>query len=481
MEEIVEKVFDLLSNRFGYQLVQLRFVDHKEEIIQYRNGLPYNCGFNENKGVGIRIRMNDAWGFAATDDLSNEGILDAAELSWRTAKASSRVSRKNKIKLSEEKVYDDKFTVKIDKDPFDMNYEEKASIIEETNLATSGDYVKMTLASYRSRDQNINLYTSDGNRIEQRIMYTGVSVMGVAVNAGEIQSRNLQNFKNRGWEAVEEFNPLATAIKVRKELSDLVTIAERCPVNLCGSLILEPYMLGLTIHESTGHPTELDRVLGYEADFAGTSWMTPDKIGTQYGNELVNITQDPSMHDVLGSFKYDDEGVKARPVSIIKNGIFTGYQSDREHASILGEKSSGNSRAENFGNVPIIRMNNMYLETPDQGSDGSFKNIEELIEDTKNGIYALNWKSHSIDDKRLNFQFNTQIGYRIIDGEIKAMLKDVTYQGISPEFWGSTSGLTRESQIYGLPYCGKGSPTMQVGIVSHGGPWTRFEDVRMGI
>ena len=374
--------------------------------------------------------------------------------------------------------------MRIDKDPFEMDFEDKAELVQDANKRTlDGDLVKMALTFYRCRDQQVNFYSSDGNNIEQRIMFTGASVQGVAIAAGANQSRNIQNFKTRGWEAIEEFDLLATAEKANTELTQLVTEAETCPKNIKGTLILEPYQLGLTIHESCGHPTELDRALGYEADFAGTSWMTPDRLDKlKYGNEMINITQAPTMPDVLGHFKYDDEGVQARSVPIIKNGIFIGYQSDREHAALLGiKRSSGNSRAENFANVPIIRMNNLYLEAPRDNADGSYKNVEEMIEDTQDGIYGINWKSHSIDDKRLNFQFNTQIGYRIKNGEIAGILKDVTYQAITPEFWGSTSGLTRTTEIYGLPYCGKGSPSMQVGIVSHGGPWGRFEDISMGI
>ena len=244
-------------------------------------------------------------------------------------------------------------------------------------------------------------------------------------------------------------------------------------------MILEPYQLGLTIHESCGHPAELDRVLGYEADFAGTSWLTPEKLNKlQYGNEKINITQDPSMPDVLGHFMYDDEGFQAKAVPVIKEGKFVGYETDREHASLIGlERSSGNSKADEFFNVPIIRMNNLYLESDPNGYD----NVEDMISDTKDGIYGLNWKSHSIDDKRLNFQFATQIGYRIENGEITKPLKNVTYQAITPEFWGACSGLTKNREIYGMPDCGKGSPAMQVGYVSHGGPWGRFENVMMGI
>ncbi len=485
MEDLANKVFDLLADRPEFTLAQVRFVTHHEEMISFRNGQPFNSGRQRVSGVGIRIRSNNAWGFAATDDLSTGGILKAAEAAWKTARASTRVPRPKKVDLVPEDVYEDKYHVRIDKDPLKMDFEEKAELILETNKRTmeGSPYVKMAQTFYRCRDQLVHFYSSDGNKIEQRIMFTGIFINGVAVAPPHSQTRILQNFMTRGWETVTMFEPLEKAEQVKKEVTELVTTAENCPKNYKGTLILEPYQLGLTIHESCGHPSELDRVLGYEADFAGTSWLTPDKLNSlKYGNEMVNITQDPSMPDVLGHFKYDDEGVKARPVPIIKEGIFVGYESDREHAALLGlPRSSGNSRAENYNHVPIIRMNNLYLEAPKPGSDGAYKNIEEMIEDTKDGIYALNWKSHSIDDKRLNFQFNTQIGYRIENGEITKTLRDVTYQAITPEFWGAVSGLTLKTEIYGLPYCGKGSPVMQVGIVSHGGPWGRFENVNMGI
>lgn len=485
MEDLANKIFALLGDKDGFQLAQTRFVNHRQEIIQFRNGMPYNSSRQRQDGVGIRVRVNHAWGFAATDDVSSSGVLAAAEMAYKTAKASASVSRKEPVKLVEEPIYQDKYHVRIDKDPFKMDFAEKADLVKEANQRTmeGSEYIRMAQTMFRSRDQLVRFYSSDGNNIEQRIMFTGAIINGVAVAPGDTQTRTLQNFKTRGWETIEEFDMLETAERVKKEATELVTVAEKCPQNIKKTLILEPYQLGLTIHESCGHPAELDRVLGYEADFAGTSWLTPDKLNNlQYGNEMVNITQDPSMPDVLGHFKYDDEGVQARPVSVIKEGKFVGYESDREHAAILGlERSSGNSRAENYNHVPIIRMNNLYLETPKAGNDNTFKNVDEMIEDTKDGIYALNWKSHSIDDKRLNFQFNTQIGYKIENGEIGGILKDVTYQAITPEFWGATSGLTLESEIYGLPYCGKGSPAMQVGIVSHGGPWGRFENVNMGI
>lgn len=479
MEDTAQKIFSLIENRSGFQLGQVRFVNLRDETLSYRNGMPYNNSRLNSNGVGIRIRANNAWGFASTDDLEVKSILEATERAWKVAIASSQVPRKKLVELAPEPVYQDKYSVEIKKDPYLMDISEKLNYVKDANTALreAGPSIKMAITSYRCRDQTINFYSSDGSNIEQRLLFTGGQASATAAG-GDVQQRTLGDFQSMGWELFENMDLIETAERTGKEAEILVTEAESCPSGK-STLILEPFQLGLTIHESCGHPSELDRVLGYEADFAGTSWLTPEKLNNlQYGNDLVNITQDPSMEKVIGHFKYDDEGVKSRSVPVIKNGIFVGYESDREHAALLGlDRSSGNSKADSWRNVPIIRMNNLYLEADPDG----YKDIDDMISDTKDGIYGLQWKSHSIDDKRLNFQFATQIGYKIENGEITKPLKNVTYQAITPEFWGATSGLTRTSKIYGLPYCGKGSPTMQIGYVSHGGPWGRFEDINVGI
>lgn len=482
MEDIAEKIFSNLANKQDMQLIQVRFVEQRTENINYRMGMPFNSNRSYNEGVAIRIRAKNAWGFAATNELTNEAILNTAEAAWRIAKSSSRVSRTKRVELVDEPVHVDKYSVEIKKDPFKMDFEEKAKIIEEANKLSFQGYepIKDATTSYNARDVNTQFYSSEGSKIEQRILMIGANIGAVAIGPTGPQNRDTDMNETGGWERVENFDLSKQAEIVQKESIELALEAEKCPANFRGTLILDPWQLGLTVHESTGHPTELDRVLGYEADFAGTSWMVPEKLGMEYGNELVNLTQDPTIPGILGHLKYDDEGVMARPVSIVKEGIFVGYQTDREHAALMGfDRSSGNSRADNYNDVPIIRMNSLNLE-PAKGNEG-FKNIDEMIEDTKDGIYGIRYKSHSIDDKRLNFQFSTQIGYRIENGEITKTLKNISYQGITPEFWNSVSGLTREYELYGHPNCGKGSPNMQIGYVTHGGPWTRFEDVNIGI
>ena len=278
-----------------------------------------------------------------------------------------------------------------------------------------------------------------------------------------------------GFEFVKEFNFEKEANRVGTEAILLVNEAENCP-NGKTSFILEPSQLGLTIHESTGHPTELDRVMGFEADFAGTSFLTTDKLGTnyRYGSDIVNLVCDPQMPGVNGHYKYDDEGVEAKKFHIIEGGIFKNFMTDRETAKEIGlDHSFGNARISNYNRIPIIRMSNLYLEPDPNGP----KDIEELITETRNGIYGLTWKSHSIDDKRINFQFSTELGWLIENGEKTKSLKNVCYNAATPEFWGNCDMITKESRIYGMgPICGKGVP-IQGMWVSHGGGWTRFQNI----
>ncbi|MFX0050594.1 MAG: TldD/PmbA family protein, partial [Candidatus Hermodarchaeota archaeon] len=251
-----------------------------------------------------------------------------------------------------------------------------------------------------------------------------------------------------------------------------------CP-NEKTTFILEPYQLGLTIHESTGHPTELDRVLGFEADLAGTSFLTPDKFRSgdyKYGSEIVTLVCDPNIPHAIGSIKYDDEGVRTKKFNLIENGIFKNYMMDRETAFEMGYKHSfGNARIDSYNRIPLIRMSNIHLVPDKQGP----KDIDEMIEETKYGVFAQFWKSHSIDDKRMNFQFSTQNGILIENGEITKHLKNVCYNAITPEFWGRCDMITQTFRSYGMgPVCGKGVP-MQSMWIEHGGGWARFQDVQV--
>jgi TldD protein len=234
--------------------------------------------------------------------------------------------------------------------------------------------------------------------------------------------------------------------------------------------------LALQLHESCGHPIELDRVLGTEASFAGTSFLTPDKLGTfRYGSEAVNINADATLPGGLGSFAYDDEGVPAQRTDIVREGLFTGYLSSRETAPVVGRTSSGAMRASGYHRLPLIRMTNINLEPGDWS-------LEELISETKRGLYLATNTSWSIDDKRLNFQFGTEVAYLIEDGDLGELLRNTTYTGNTPDFWGACDAVCKADEWYlwGVPNCGKGEP-MQTARVGHGVAPARFRDVRVGV
>ena len=246
-------------------------------------------------------------------------------------------------------------------------------------------------------------------------------------------------------------------------------------------IILDSNQLALQIHESCGHATEGDRALGWEASYAGTTFLTPEKRGKlRYGSKIVNLVADATVAGGLGTFGYDDEGVAAKKQFLVKNGVFVGYQTSREVACLVGEKhSSGGVRADGWQHLPMVRMTNINL---DWGDRGNWENLGDLIKDTKRGILFSTNRSWSIDDKRLNFQFGTEIGWEIKNGKRIRMLKNPTYTGITPRFWNSCDAICGKAdwKIWGTPNCGKGQPS-QLAKTGHGCAPARFRNVTCGV
>jgi TldD protein len=243
------------------------------------------------------------------------------------------------------------------------------------------------------------------------------------------------------------------------------------------TIVIDSSQLALQVHESCGHPIELDRVLGMEASFAGTSFLTLDKLGKlQYGSPIVNIDADATAPGGLGTFGFDDEGVPAQNVPVVSAGLFVGYLTSRETAPVIGRRSMGSARASGWNVIPLIRMTNVNLRPGDAGT------LDDLIADTRDGLFLSTNRSWSIDDRRLNFQFGTQVGWRIRNGKLAEMVRNPTYTGITPEFWGSCDAIcgASEWQLWGVPNCGKGEP-MQTHRVGHGAAPARFRNVQVGV
>jgi TldD protein len=323
--------------------------------------------------------------------------------------------------------------------------------------------------------------SSEGSRIHQVKVQSGAGIVATSFSGDDIQKRSYPNsFGGQhmlgGFELVESFDLAGHAQRVGEEAVALHSAAQ-CPEGT-RTLLLDGTQLGLQIHESVGHPIELDRVLGMEANFAGMSFLTLEKLRTlRYGSEIVNVVADARLEHGpgLGTFGYDDEGVPARCTPIISNGLFTGYLSSRETAALVGEaRSGGTVRGESWNRLPMIRMTNVSL------LPGTWRSAD-LVADTDDGIWMETNRSWSIDDRRYHFQFSTEIAWEIKGGKRVRMLKNPSYSGITTEFWNSCDAICgpAEWKLWGTPNCGKGQPQQVMGT-GHGAAPARFRNVRMG-
>ncbi|HUU78522.1 MAG TPA: TldD/PmbA family protein [candidate division Zixibacteria bacterium] len=481
MRDLTEKALEICSKEDA-TYADIRIVTIKDEDISIKKGNIQTLNIRTTTGFGIRTIANGGLGFAGSYDVSGKEIERVAKLAVRIAKASG-ATRKKPIVFVDEKPVEDNYQTPIKKDPFSIPSEEKINLLMEADKRMrdyNPEVIKMSRADYRGHKEDQIFASLEGAYITQQITFCGGGISCTAITQGEPpQTRSFPgsfrgNFSTKGYEYFESLKLLENTDKTAKEAITLTT-AKHCPTDRT-TLLLDGHQLMLQIHESCGHPTELDRVLGTEAAYAGTSFMTPDLLGKlKYGSEFVNMTSDCTIPGGLGTYGYDHEGVKAKRVDLVKEGLFVGYQSSRETAAILGLKeSSAGMRADSPQKLPLVRMTNISLEP------GNWKR-EELIADTKKGILMSTNKSWSIDDKRLNFQFGTEIAWEIIDGEIGQILKNPTYTGITPEFWGSMNAHSKDDwKVLGTPNCGKGQPG-QVMYVGHGCGTARFNNVRVGV
>lgn len=483
LDDIMEQKKEFLENclaesdRAKASFAEARIFERLTERIHMNTGSIETAGIALEEGFNIRIILEGAWGYAASSRLTKDEISTVVEQAIEVAKASSQKLRKP-VELTTEPIITDSYATPCKIDPFDASFEEKLELVKigDSAIRESSDQIRVSTSWLDSYRVKLLFANSEGTRIAQEQTYVRHLLSALAVGT-DVQQRSSADCQMKGFEYAKEIDFDEEGRRIAKEALLLINEAKNCPITRT-NFILEPSQLGLTIHESTGHPTELDRVMQFEADLAGTSFLTLDKFrsGYKYGSGIVNIICDPALPDGLGSTKYDDEGVRTKKFHVIKDGIFENYMTDRELANELGYANSfGNARISNYNRIPLIRMGNLHLEPDPQGPN----DIDELIAETKDGIYALSWKSHSIDDKRVNFQFSTQIGWKIENGELTQPLKNISYNAATPEFWGSCDMITKSSRSYGAgPICAKGIP-MQLIWVSHGGGWARFNDVNV--
>jgi len=349
----------------------------------------------------------------------------------------------------------------------------------EADEAMAGREILVRQAMVRAQREHKLLLTSEGTEVEQELIECGAGIECAAARDGVFQMRSYPSAQigsscQSGWEYVEGLDLAGEAPRVAEQAAALVR-ADECP-NGTTTLVLDADQVALQVHESVGHPTELDRVYGTEASYAGTSFLKPDDLGSlRYGSEQMNITADPTTPGGLGSFGFDDEGVSAERTPVVEAGLLTGFLTSRETAARIGAGNGGSMRADGWNRMPLVRMTNLHLE-PGEGT------LADLLADVDEGVYMETNRSWSIDDKRLNFQFGTQIAWEIKRGKLGRMLRDATYTGITPQFWGSLDAVAgRDSwRLYGLTNCGKGQPG-QSAHVSHGAAPARFRGVQVGV
>jgi TldD protein len=480
-------MFDLTSAALdtaklrGATYGDVRVMHLRQRDLTTKNGGVGTLAQSESIGLGIRVIANGAWGFASTDNLTRDGIAGCAAQAVSIAKASALAKRED-IVMAPEEAYVDSWQSPFRKDPFEIPLDTQLNLLLAADAAMRKvKGVTLTETDMQFRKIDSWFASSIGSRIHQRKVITGCGIVATSFQKDEIQKRSYPNSFGgqhvlQGYELIESLDLLKHAPRVAEEAVALHSAAQ-CPQKT-GTLILGASQLGLQIHESIGHPIELDRVLGQEANFAGTSFLTLDQLNKlRYGSDIVNVVADARLDHGpgLGTFAYDDEGVPAQCTDIIKDGQFRGYLSNRETAHMIGlNRSSGTMRTESWNRLPIIRMTNVSL-LPGKWS------LDDLLADTDDGILMETNRSWSIDDRRYQFQFSTEIGWEVKGGKKGRMLKNPSYSGITTEFWNSCDAICKldEWTLWGTPNCGKGQPMQTMGT-GHGASPSRFRNVKIG-
>jgi TldD protein len=460
----------------GAAYADARGVHSRSEAIEVQNGRVQRLDRADSVGVGVRALIGSSWGFYAVGDPGAREARTAGELATAIARASGRVPG-DPMHLADVPVAIDSYETPYEEDPFSVPLSEKVDLlIGATEAMLEVDGVALARAEATFWDTQKWFVSSQGHRIHQHLVESGGGMDATAIGESETQRRSYPQsfgqYETGGYEVIRRWDLLGNAPRIAAEAVRLLG-ADECPSGET-VLVLEGSQLALQIHESVGHAIELDRILGWEAAFAGTSHLELSRLGRhRYGSELMNITADATLPGALGTFGYDDEGSPAQAVDIVKDGVWVGVLSGRDSASLAGLPPGGMVRADGYGRLPMVRMTNVGI-LPGPHS------LDEIVAETQDGIYMATNRSWSIDDKRLNFQFGCEIAWEIKNGSLGRMLKNPTYTGITPRFWAELDMLAGGDEWvhWGTPNCGKGQP-MQVAHTGHSAAPARFARVRV--
>jgi TldD protein len=482
MKDLASRALDTATQR-GATYADVRVVDDRSRALSTKNGKIGTASDSQSQGFSVRVIVDGAWGFASSADLKRASVETTATQAVAIARASARVKQSD-VRLVPEKPVTAEWATPCRVDPFTISVEQNLALLMKVDAelrSVAGVTLAETNMNFRREEQWF--FSSEGSDIHQTKVTTGAGYVAYAFAGSEIQKRSYPNsfggqWQNKGYELIDELRLVENAKRIGEEAVALHR-ADQCPEGNF-DIILESSQLGLQIHESIGHPIELDRVLGMEANFAGTSFLTLEKLrALKYGSDLVNVVADARQEHGpgLGTFGFDDEGVPAQCTPIITNGLFTGYLSSRDTAPIIGlDRSGGTLRAESWNRLPIIRMTNISILPGEKPLS-----LEQLISSTDHGILYQTNRSWSIDDKRYNFQFGTEIGWEIKNGRRARMLKNPSYSGFTTGFWNSMDAICSRDEwtLWGTPNCGKGQPQQVMGT-GHGAAPARFRGVKVG-
>lgn len=476
MKDFALSVLSLLDQA-DVQYGDVRVILRRTEDYQVKNGTLEAWSDEEDQGFGIRVLVNGFWGFAAANELTAEQAARASTQAIAVARASAVVGGQ-KVHLAPQRTFVTEVVGPCVEDPFSLSAEAKIDYLLAATEALRHPGVSLAMGSLGAMREEKVFASTEGALISQARTEAGGGIAAVAVASGDVQTRSypsagLGSWTQGGFETVRALDLAGHAPRLGEEAVALLSAAA-CPTG-DNTIILNADQMAIQVHESVGHPTELDRILGSEASYAGTSFLTPDdRDHLRYGSDLVNVVADATCSGGLGTAPFDDEGAPAQRVPLVEEGRLTGFLTSRETSPLLEQESGGAMRASGWNRIPLIRMTNINLE-PGEGT------LDALIADTADGILMSTNKSWSIDDRRLNFHFATEIGWEIKHGALGRMLRDCTYTGVTPAFWGSCDAVCGdvEWRLLGTTNCGKGEPGQTI-HVSHGVAPARFRGVAVG-
>ncbi|MCH7472548.1 TldD/PmbA family protein [bacterium] len=478
MQEIIDAFLNAAAKK-KVDYADVRVISSRHEAVTVRDGKVENLSQDGKNGIGVRVLHNGRWGFAASRELSSAEAAVITEQAIRIAKASARAGGEP-VTLDSAPPEQGEYSTPVEQDPFEVPLESKIERLMQADSAmASAAKISHRNSFFDAWREDQHFASTEGARVHQVITECGGGIKCEAIRDDDHQVRCYPNsfrgqFHTMGYEGFTQYDIVGEGPRVAEECAALLDAPEVPSIQT--TLILDGPQLALQIHESIGHPLELDRVLGMEAAYAGMSFVKPSDTGSlKYGSPLMHITCDPTLPGGLGSYAYDDDGVKARREDLILGGIVQGFLTNRETAPVIGALSNACNRADGFARLPVVRMPNVNLEPGEM-------TLDELIADTKDGFLFSNNRSWSIDDKRINFQFGCEAAWEIKDGKLGKLYKNPNYTGITTEFWGGMDAICNKEHwhIWGTPNCGKGQPS-QTAHVAHGCAPSRFTSVSVGV